>query len=153
MLNQIPRPVQVTLYKFSFLYVGIGILGALLSWAMSDFALLLLSIGVLIFGTIRAFGLLQRVRSGDYRVLDGTVRSDTMHPFRSCHTLIIANEYGVARRILVAGKHLLIPERKYRLYLLYKDDKGYGTSLPDMMAPAQTMLGYELWTQRLQKVE
>ena len=51
MLNQIPRPVQVTLYKFFFLYVGIGILGALLSWAMSDFALLLLSIGVLIFGT------------------------------------------------------------------------------------------------------
>lgn len=48
MLNQIPRPVQVTLYKFFFLYVGIGILGALLSWAMSDFALLLLSIGVLI---------------------------------------------------------------------------------------------------------
>lgn len=59
----------------------------------------------------------------------------------------------MARRILVAGKHLLIPERKYRLYLLYKDDKGYGTSLPDMMAPAQTMLGYELWTQSLQKVE
>ena len=80
MLNQIPRPVQVTLYKFFFLYVGIGILGALLSWAMSDFALLLLSIGVLIFGTIRAFGLLQRVRSGDYRVLFGLTRCTHFAP-------------------------------------------------------------------------
>ena len=34
MLNQIPRPVQVTLYKFFFLYVGIGILGALLSLSL-----------------------------------------------------------------------------------------------------------------------
>lgn len=67
MLNQIPRPVQVTLYKFFFLYVGIGILGALLSWAMSDFALLLLSIGVLIFGTIRAFGLLSQRGVGEVR--------------------------------------------------------------------------------------
>lgn len=143
MLKEMPYAIQLTFWKYLLLYSGIGLLGLILSYAMRDLSLALLSAAVIGFGSIRAFYLYRSVRNKDFSVLEGTVISDTKLAIRNAHVLILMDECGISHRLLLSGTKLLEPQRDYRLYLLSADEEPDMTSLPDILAPAQTMLGQE----------
>lgn len=143
MFKEMPHAIQQTFWKYLLLYSGIGLLGLILSYAMRDLDLALLSIAVMGFGSVKAFNLCSSVRNKDFRVLEGTVISDTKLAIRNCHVLILTDERGVAHRLLLSGNKLLEPQRDYRLYLLSANGEPNMASLPDLLAPAQTVLGQE----------
>jgi len=142
MFKDIPQVIQNTFWKYLLLYCAIGIFGVILGAVTKDQVFILLSSAIMILGTVKAIRLLRRMKAKDYRVLEGIVLADVKLVYRNAHALTLLNEEGIAQRLLIAGKGTIPLNKAVRVYLLDSAEQT-GLSLPDALAPAQTMLGYE----------
>ena len=143
MSNDIPQVIQNTFWKYILLYVIIGCVGVLLGIATNDSIFVMLSIGIAVFGTMKALYLLSRIRHRDYRSLVGQVLDDTKLPLRHGHVVTLLYPDGRKSREVIAGCKLLVPSTVYRIYLLDEAKLKEAETLPTFLQPAQVMLGAE----------
>lgn len=144
MFKTAPAPIRTTFWKYTLLYFTIVAFGLIWGIVIRDEDLLLLTAAIAALGAWRTNHLYQIIRHGKYRALEGFVVSDVKCPLRSGHCVTIQKEDGSQIDEIISGGHLLIPAKRYRIFLHSSVQPDVVLSLPEALRPAQTMLGYEM---------
>lgn len=144
MFKTAPAPIRTTFWKYTLLNFAIVTFGLIWGIVIRDKDLLRLTAAIAALGAWRTNHLYQIIRHGKFRALEGFVVSDVKCPLRSGHCVTIQKEDGSQIDEIISGGRLLIPAKRYRIYLYSFMQPDVVLSLPEALRPAQTLLGYEM---------
>lgn len=144
MFKDTPAPIRTTFWKYTLLYCAIVIFGLIWGVVIEDSDLLFLTIAIVAFGTWRTIHLYRIIHLTKYRLLEGVVVSDVKQKLSGGHSLTLQLADGSQIKETVAGNRLLLPAHEYRVYLYCPIQPDVVSSLPEVLRPTQTLLGYEM---------
>lgn len=153
MFKEAPAPIRTTFWKHTLLYCAIIAFGLIWGIAIRDKDLLFLTAAIAALGAWRTIHLYQIIHHAKYRTLEGMVVSDAKCPLRSGHCVTIQMEDGSQNNEFVSGSRILASGKTYRIYLHSTVQPDVVLSLPEVLRPSQTMLGYELLQSDLHEVK
>lgn len=144
MFKEVPAPIRTTFWKHVLLYGAIVAFGLIWGIVIHDADLLYLTAAIAALGAWRTIYLFKIIHRAKYRILEGMVVSDVKQTLSSGHCITLQLADGSQIRETVAGNRLLSPAHEYRVYLYCPVQSDVVSALPEVLRPAQTLLGYEM---------
>ena len=141
MKTKIPQPITNRILTLVICSVCFAVLGTVWSIAISDRITLLLSLAVLLAGSLKTFTLYRSVTASNYDVCEGVILSSLSVPLRKRQEIIVQGEDQ--EKFILEGKHRFVVGKTYRIYLKKQDLSFENTSIPQALVPARVLLGYE----------
>ena len=143
MKHNIPGPIARKLLALGGCIGALIIFGTVWAIATSDKTILMLSLALLITGTLKIITLYQMVVAGTFEVYEGTITLNRTIPLRKRHELQLVTADGETIQLILSGRSGLNTGVEYRLYVQTGANTSYSLSLPAYLRPARTLLGYE----------
>lgn len=140
---KMPNPIAQKLTKLILAIIAITVLGLILSIVMHDYTLLLLTIGIAVFGGIKSLDYFRIVKDGRYDCLKGQLLDERASLGRKRHSIILLLEDGTQVQRIIQGRYNLKKGGCYCFYLKRDDHSLCFDQLPESLKPASVVLGIE----------
>lgn len=144
MFKDVPAPIRTTFWKYTLLYCAIVMFGLIWGIVIEDADFLYLTTAIAALGAWRMINLFKIIHHARYRTLEGVVVADVKGPLSSGHCLTLQLEDGSQITEVIAGKPQFFPMRTYRIYLYCNEQSNASAALPDLLKPAQMLIGFEM---------
>lgn len=135
----IPNPIRNHLFMYFIALISFVFIGIVLGVACSDKVIVLLTAGILIFGTVRLTSLQGLAVRGNYEKISGVVLSDLR--LHRKHKLLMRTEVGEEIMIMLSGRPSFQVGSKWTIYVSQKDPGIDSNKLPLIIVPSRMLLG------------
>ena len=139
-MKKIPSAIMSRLLMLIGCVTLVLIIGTAWSIVVRDAISLYLTIILVIFGTLKIYGIYRDAIDHRYEVHEGVLMSKRSMPGRKQEELQLLQDEELVT-IILSGKQSFVTGQQYRLFIQRRDLEDI--NLPQMLKPGCTLLGYE----------
>lgn len=140
---KMPNAMSIKFTKLIFAISAITVLGGILSIISRDRTLLYLSGGVALAGSMKIIDFYRSFKEDRFECVEGILIEEQPAIARRRHTIVLEQEDGQIVRRILEGRYRLKLGVGYRFYLKTEPAADASLELPEMLQPAQVVLGHE----------
>ena len=140
---KMPTPMVIKFAKLVIAIASIAILGTVIGIALKDQTLLYLSGGVALAGSVKAIDYFRTYKEGRFESVEGILLQERVILGRKRHSVVLQQDDTEQVQLLLEGRFHLQVGSKYRFYLKKDAIHTEQLKLPEVLQPAQIVLGYE----------